>query len=81
MTTNDAVAKRIKELLKKNNMTLYRLEQKSGVYHGPMDRILKGKNNTVTLSTLYKLARGFEMTILAFLDDKTFLCAEELEID
>lgn len=62
-------------------MTLYRLEQKSGIYHGAMDRILKGQNHTATLCTLYRLARGFDMDILTFLNDDVFLCAEELEID
>ena len=80
MTTNNAVAKRISLLLKKQKITLYRLEQKSGVYHGAMDRILKGKNSTVSLNTLYKLARGFDMNILEFLNDELFL-SEEIEVD
>lgn len=80
MTTNDAVAKRINHLLQQKKMTLYRLEQKSGVYHGAMDRILKGKNFTVTLCTLYKLANGFDMSLLEFLDDDIF-CSKELEIE
>lgn len=80
LTTNDAVARRIKQLLAERNMTLYRLEQRSGIYHGAMDRILKGQNFTVTLSTLYKLARGFEMDILTFLNNEVFL-SEDLEID
>lgn len=80
MTTNDATAKRINKLLQEQNITLYRLEQKSGVYHGVMDRIIKGKNQTISLSTLFKLARGFNMSILQFLDDDVFR-SEELEID
>lgn len=61
-------------------MTKYFLEQKSGVFHGAMDRILANKNKTVTLTTLYKLARGFDMTIFEFLDDDVFR-SEELELD
>ncbi len=80
MTTNEAVAKRINKLLREKSMTRYRLEQKSGVFHGGMDRILKGLNHSVTLDTLYKLARGFDMTIFEFLDDDVFR-SEELEID
>lgn len=80
MTTNDATAKRINKLLQEQNITLYRLEQKSGVYHGVMDRIIKGKNQTISLSTLFKLTRGFNMSILQFLDDDVFR-SEELEID
>ena len=80
MTTNNAVAKRIQKLLKEKQMTKYCLEQKSGVFHGAMDRILMEKNKTVTLTTLYKLARGFDMTIYEFLDDDLFR-SEELELD
>lgn len=80
MSINDAVATRINNLLKEKKMTKYRLEQKSGVYHGAMDRILKGQNSTVTLTTLYKLATGFGMTILEFLDDDLFLY-DELDIE
>lgn len=80
MTVNDAVAKRIYKLLKIHNITKYRLEQKSGVYHGVMDRILLGYNKTVTLATVYKLARGFDITIYEFLDDDIFR-SEDLEIE
>ena len=69
MTTNDAVAYRINKLLKEKNITLYRLEQKSGIYHGAMDRIMKGINHTIELSTTFKLARGFNMGICEFLND------------
>lgn len=80
MTTNDAVAKRITKLLEEKHMTKYRLEQKSGIYHGAMDRILKGVNSTVNLNTVYKLANGFDMTIYEFLDDEVF-SSEDLEIE
>ena len=80
MTTNDAVAERIFKLLKEKGITQYRLEQKSGVYHGAMNRILKRKNRTVSLSTLYKLANGFDMTIFEFMDDDVFR-SEDLDIE
>lgn len=80
MTTNSAVAQRIKKLLNEKQITKYCLEQKSGVFHGAMDIILTDKNKTVTLATLYKLARGFDMTIYEFLDDDLFR-SEELELD
>lgn len=80
MTLNDAVANRVLKLLQERNMTLYRLEQNSGIVHGAMDRIITGQNNTVTLTTIYKLARGFDMTYIEFLDDEVFR-SEELEID
>ena len=80
MTINDIVAKRIYKLLEENKITQYRLEQKSGVFHGAINRILSGCNKTVTLTTVYKLARGFNMTIFEFMNDDLFR-SEDLGID
>ena len=80
MTVNDAVAKRISELLAEKNMSQYRLEQKSGILHGSMACIMNGRNKTVTLSTVIMLARGFDMTLLEFLGDEVF-ASEELEVE
>ncbi len=80
MTVNDAVAKRVSKLLKEKNMTQYRLEITSGIQHGSMQCIMNGRNKTVTLSTVFLLAKGFGMTINEFLDDELFL-SEDLEIE
>ena len=73
MTVNDAVAKRITQLLAEKNMTQYRLEQQSGIQHGHMQWIMSGKSKTVTLSTVMMLANGFGMTVIEFLNDEMFL--------
>ena len=80
MTVNDAVAKRISKLLQEKEMSQYRLEQNSGIQHGSMQCIMNGRNKTVTLSTVMMLAKGFDMTLLEFLDDDIFH-SEELEIE
>ena len=80
MTLNDAVAKRVAKLLRDKKMTKYRLERTSGLIHGALERILNGQNKTVTLTTIYKLARGFDMTYMEFLDDDVFR-SELIEID
>ena len=80
MTVNDAVAKRIADLLVKKKMTQYRLEKQSGIQHGHMQWILSGKSKTVTLSTVMMLANGFGMTVLEFLDDELFK-QENLDIE
>lgn len=72
MNTNEAVAKRITQLLNERHLSQYKLEQKSCVYHGAMNRILTGKNKGITLATVYKLARGFNMTVSEFLSDDIF---------
>ena len=80
MTVNEAVAKRIVGLLAEKGMTQYRLEQKSGIQHGSMQCIMNGRNKTVTLSTVIMIARGFDMTLLEFLDDPLFT-SEDLEVE
>ena len=80
MTVNDAIAYRIARLLQEKEITQYKLEQNSGIQHGSMQCIMNGTNKTVTLSTVYKLARGFDITIYEFLDDDIFR-SEDLEIE
>ncbi len=80
MTVNEAVARRIKKLLAQKQITQYRLEQESGIQHGSMECIMKGRNKSVRLNTVMMLARGFKMTLLEFLDDEVFT-SEELEIE
>ena len=73
MNTCKAVVIRIRKLLTKKNMTLYRLEQNSGIWHGTMMCIMNERNKNITLKTVMQLARGFDMTLLEFLDDDVFL--------
>ena len=80
MTVNDAVVKRVLGLLAEKQMTQYRLEQLSGIQHGHMQWIMSGKSKTVTFSTVLRLANGFGMTVLEFLNDDTFLY-ENLEVE
>ncbi len=80
VTVNDAVVKRIRELLVEKKMTQYRLEQLSGIQHGHMQWIMSGKSKTVTLSTVLLLANGFGITVVEFLDNDTFLF-ENLEVE
>ena len=75
-----AVGLRISNLLAEKNMTLYRLEQNSGILHGTMMCIMNERNKNITLKTIMQLARGFNMTLLEFLDDKLFT-NEDIEID
>ena len=75
-----AVGLRISNLLAEKNISLYRLEQNSGILHGTMMCIMNERNKNITLKTIMQLARGFNMTLLEFLDDKLFT-NEDLEID
>lgn len=80
MTVSAAVAERIIKLLNEKSITQYRLEKDSGIQHGSMQCIMNGRNKTVTLSTVMMLARGFNISLIEFLDDPIFT-SEDLEID
>lgn len=69
MTINKAVAIRISNLLREKHMTLYRLEQNSGISHRSMACIMNERNKTVTLTTVMLIAKGFDMSYLDFLND------------
>lgn len=75
-----AVAMRISELLKQQNMTQYKLEQKAGISHDTIKSIMKGKAKGVNLKTVIAIADGFEMTITEFLNSDLFLY-ENLNMD
>ena len=67
-----AVGLRICKLLEQKGMTLYRLEQKSGILHGTMMCIINERNKNITLKTVMQIAFGFDMSVVEFLDDKLF---------
>ena len=69
---NTAVAMRIKELLKENCMTQYRLAMKSGVSHSTLKNIMHGTIKDNMLSTVILVAGGFEMTASEFLRSPLF---------
>lgn len=73
MTINNATANRIFNLMYEKKYTQYKLEKLSNITHGAMDRLLNGKNKTITLTTIYKLSKAFEMTIVEFLNSDVFL--------
>ncbi len=79
MNISQAVALRIKQLLKEKNMSQYKLEHKACLSHETVKSIMKGKAKGVNLKTVIAIADGFEMTIRDFLDSDLFLY-QNLEI-
>ena len=67
-----AVGMRIGKLLNEREISLYRLEQNSGILHGTMMKIIGEKNKNITLKTVMQIAIGFNMTLIEFLDDELF---------
>lgn len=80
MTICDAVRSRVNGLLKEKNMTLYRLEQNSGILHGSMMCIMNGRNKNVTLKTVMLISSGLGITVTEFLSDPVF-SSDDLELE
>jgi len=72
MTVSEAISKRIQQLFKDRDMTLYRLGILSGVLHGTLNGIVNCKNKAVNLAILIKIVKGFDMEINEFLNGPVF---------
>ena len=80
MTLCKATALRIYEFLEKQKITLYRLEQNSGISHGTMYCILNNENKNISLRTIALIAKGFNVSVTEFLDTPEYKKAfEEVE--
>lgn len=80
MTISKAVSIRLIELLKQNDLTQYKLEQKTGISHDTIKSIMKGKAKGVNLRTIITIADGLEISVSEFLNSPLFEY-NNLEID
>ncbi len=71
----EATAHRINQLLTERKMTMYRLEIESGISHGSMDYIINQRNKNITLKSIALIAKGFNMSLIEFLDAPVFIDA------
>ena len=76
ITPCEAIASRVRELLKERGWSQYRFEQISGIPHSRLDFIMKNRNKTVTFTTILQIAKGFDMTLIEFLDSPYFTSLE-----
>lgn len=72
MQLNQALIKRIKELIKNDGMSQYKLSQLSGVPQSTISMILKGKVKTVKMDTLFDLCFGLNKQFKDFFDCEYF---------
>lgn len=73
MYISQAVALRIKEMLRIKCMSQYALEHKACLPHETLKSIMKGKAKGVNLKTLISISDGLDMTVSEFLDSDLFL--------
>lgn len=80
MKLQKAVALRITNLLIKNNMSRYSLCKKVLMPEQTLKNIIDETNKDIKLSTIAKIAEGFDLTIEEFFAD-TLFNKETLDID
>lgn len=78
MKLKDAVAKRIKEIIKEKGITQYELFKRTGVPQSTISTILNAETKTVKLSTIYEICSGLEIELSEFFNC-SYLSIENLD--
>ena len=73
MKLNEAVSKRLQELLDEKNMTQYQLYMKSGVPKSSIGDITDFSNVSVRLRVIHELCQGLDISIPDFFNSPLFL--------
>lgn len=80
MKLQRAIALRISNLLIKHNLTRYKLCKKILLPEQTLKNIIDERNKDIKLSTIAKIAEGFDLSLEEFFGDSLFK-KESLEID
>ena len=73
MQLNEAVSKRITELLKERNMTNYQLSIKSGVPKSTIGNLVNYTYDSVKLRVIHEICQGFGISIIEFFNSPLFV--------
>lgn len=77
MQLSDAIRKRINNLLKINNMNIWKLYKTTGVSPSTLSYFMNEKRELITLKTLLHICEGFGITLKDFFDDPLFIDVEQ----
>lgn len=72
MTINQAVAIRVRELLKEKKMSQYKLEQETGLYHSTMNAILNNRVKASNFKSIALIVRALDMSLTEFFNHPVF---------
>ena len=72
MQLSDATRKRIKNLLKENNMKLWDLSKAAGISLPTISDFFKNDTKNLRMDTLLHICEGFNITLKEFFDDSLF---------
>ena len=77
MQLSTAIRKRINNLLKENNMNIWKLYKATGVPASTLSYFMNGKRELINLKTLLHICEGFNITLKEFFDDEIFNDVEQ----
>ena len=77
MQLSDAIRKRINQLLKENNMNIWRLYKTTGVPASTLSYFMTGKRELINLKTLLHICEGFNIELKDSFDDPMFKDVEQ----
>ena len=77
MYLSDAVRKRIRYYLDKNEMTIWGLFKASGIPRSTLCSFMNGTTELVKLDTLLHICEGFNITLIEFFSDPIFKDVEQ----
>ena len=72
MELNEAIAKRLREILQEKQMTQYTLYKISGVPQSTISTILKANSKTVKLSTISDICSSLQIEVREFFNKDYF---------
>lgn len=72
MQLNEAVSRRLKELLSKKNMTQYQLFMKSGVPKSTIGNIINCTYPSMKLRVIHEICQGLEISVPDFFQSDLF---------
>ena len=72
MTINQAVAIRVRELLKEKKMSHYKLEQETGLYHSTMNAILNNRVKASNFKSIALIVKALGMSLSDFFNNPVF---------
>lgn len=79
MDFSDLIAIKIKELMQEKNVSIYKLENLSGVYSSTIAMFLTRKTKTIRLENLLFICEGLNTNLSDFFADERFKEAEANE--
>lgn len=79
MDFSDLIATKLKELMQEKNLSIYKLENLSGVYSSTIAMFLTRKTKTIRLENLLFICEGLNTNLSDFFADERFKEAEANE--